>query len=110
MRKLFLASIAGTTLMLGGCAAGYGTGGAGILGSILGGSGYGNQGNSQFERAAVDACGREASRYGRVRISDVRQNSRDTIQVYGEVESRDRRSRFYCTFRSDGRVVDFRLD
>ena len=118
MRKIFLPAIMTGTLLLGGCAAG-GMGGnplGGILGSVLsggalGGGGVGTQGSGteRFERAAVDACGQQASQYGRVSISQVEQRSRDTVLVNGSIESRDRLQRqFTCTFRSDGRIIDFR--
>ena len=111
--KVITAMIAGS-LALGGCTAGYGYDNdpiGGILGGIFGGGGgYDNNRNlSQFERAAVDACGREASRYGRIQITDVRQQSRDVVEVFGRIDSRDRdRDEFRCAFRSDGRIVDFR--
>ena len=114
MRKTILPAAAVATLMLGGCATGYGNPIGGVLGGILGGgnSGYGYNQNrtSQFERAAVDACGRQASRYGRVAIDRVTQNSRDTVRVDGRIDSRDRRrDQFRCIFRNDGRIVDFDL-
>ena len=108
--KVITAMLAGS-LMLGGCAAGYGGDPlGGLLGGILGGnSGYNDRNMSQFERAAVDACGREASRYGRVQITDVRQQSRDVVEVFGRIDVRDSRGdEFRCAFRSDGRIVDFR--
>ncbi len=101
MRKLFLPTLMSATLLLGGCA--YGLGGA------LGNDGYGYRSGNDFERAAVDACGREASRYGRVSISNVDQNDRDTVRVNGRIDVRDNRGdEFTCIFRSDGRIVDFR--
>ena len=112
MRKVLIPAIAAGTLLLGGCATGYGGSPlGGILGSVLGGGGGYNDNNlSQFERAAVNACGQQASQYGRVSISDVRQTSRDTVRVDGRIDTYDRnRDQFTCTFRSDGRIVDFRL-
>ncbi len=108
MRKILLPTMMAGTLLLGGCAAM----GGGLLGSVLGG-GTGNQGYSsqEFQRAAVDACGREASRYGRVSITNVQQSSRDTVRVDGRIQTNDGRQRqFTCTFRSDGRIVDFRTN
>lgn len=110
MRKLLLPTIMAGTLLLGGCAAGLGNPIGGILGSVLGGS-QGTQGNGsdQFQRAAVNACGQEAARYGRVSITNVQQRTRDTVRVDGRIETNDRRERrFTCTFRSDGRIIDFR--
>ena len=119
MRKvLFRAAIAGS-LLLGGCATSpYGGGYGGdpignILGTILGGSqGYNNRELSDFERAAVNACGQEASRYGRVSISDVRQQSASIVEVFGVIQSSDRyqQRQFGCAFRSDGRIADFRVN
>ena len=113
MNAKILPAIAATTLMLGGCATGFGYGqGGGILGDILGGGGgygYGDR-DDRFERAAVDACSREASRYGRIQITRVDKTSRDIVRVDGTIDVRDRsRDQFRCTFRSDGRIVDFRL-
>ena len=108
MRKFFPTLIAGT-IFLGGCAAGMGGNPIGdILGSVLGGN-TGAQGTSEFERAAVNACGQQASQYGRVSITRAEQNSQSTVRVDGRIEARDgRQGRFTCTFRSDGRIVDFR--
>ena len=110
MRKFIPTLIAGTVL-LGGCAAGMGGRGGNpigdILGSVLGGN-TGSQGTSQFENAAVNACGQQASQYGRVSITRVEQNSRDTVRVDGRIEANRRQGQFTCTFRSDGRIVDFR--
>ena len=75
-----------------------------VLGQVLGGSqGSGND----FQQAAVNACGRHASQYGQVSVSDVRQQSRDTLRVYGVVGSNYGRRNFECSFRSDGRITDF---
>lgn len=110
MRKIILPAMMAGTLLLGGCAAGIGGNPIGdILGSVLGG-GTGTRGNgSEFERAAVNACGQQASQYGRVSITKVDQTSRDTVRVVGRIETTDgRQGQFTCTFRSDGRIVDFR--
>lgn len=105
MHKFLLPTLVPATLLLGGCAYGLG----GILDDNRYGDGYGYNSNSEFERAAVNACGREASRYGRVSITRVDQDSRDTVRVTGRINVRDnRRDEFGCTFRSDGRIVDFR--
>ena len=116
MRKTFLSTLLVGTLALGGCAQ-YG---GGLFGGLGGGYddgygpgtgyGYGYNRGGDFERAAAEACGREASRYGRARVDEVNQESRDTVIVTGYIDSRQRRGdgRFGCTFRSDGRIVDFR--
>ena len=119
MKKTCISAALAGTILLGGCASygqggygqdGGGLGGGGILGAILGGGGsdYGYNARDDFERAAVDACGREASRYGRARIESVNQQERDYVYVQGRIETRDyNRDEFTCVFRSDGRVVDF---
>ena len=111
------------TVLLGGCSA---YGGLGGLGGILGGdtyrsgSGgyepyrgddlYGTNYSNDFERAAFNACGRQASQYGRVASDRGEQIDRNAVRVIGRIDSRDsRRDEFGCTFRSDGRIVDFRL-
>ena len=106
MRKSFFPAALAGTLMLGGCAS---LGGGGLLGDILGGGDdYGYNARGDFERAAVQACGREASRFGRVSIERVDQQNRDYVYVYGRTDSRDYdRDEFTCVFRSDGRIVDF---
>ena len=115
------AALAAAGLALSGCAS-YGD----PLGGIFGGDRYGNSSgrydpyrgpdrygtnySNDFERAAFNACGQRASRYGRVAIDRVEQVNRDQVRVIGRTDSRDsRRDEFGCTFRSDGRIVDFRL-
>ena len=108
MKHTILPVLAAGTMLLGGCASGYG-GSGGLFGDLLGGNVRND--NDRFERAAADACGREASRYGRVAISDVRQTSSEIVRVDGRVQTRDRyERRFNCIFRNDGRIVDFRID
>ncbi len=91
----------------------YGNGGYGYP-SQGGGYGYGNQ---NLERAAVDACGSQAQRYGRVSIDNVELRSRSTVRVRGMIEANaggygsygggiERRT-FDCSFRSDGRIASF---
>ena len=112
MRQFSLPLLAVAALSLGGCAtAGYGND---PLGGLLGGI-FGNNSNDRnldrLERAAVQRCGDEASRYGRVQITDVRRDGRDIVLVYGRIETRDRnRDQFQCAYRSDGRILDFDLD
>ena len=108
MRKLLAPTMLAGALALGGCTTGL----DGLLGGILGndtyGSGYDDRNLSRFERAAVEACAQEASRYGRVDIRDVRQTERDIVRVTGRIDNRDRqRDEFSCDFRDDGRIVDF---
>lgn len=111
MRRLIAPTLIAGALALGGCANSLG----GVLGDILGTDGYDNGYNdrnlSRFERAAAEACAREASRYGRVTVTDIRQTERDEVRVRGRIDNRDRdRDEFDCDFRSDGRIVDFDLD
>ena len=108
MRSIFIPVALAGTVLLGGCAT-YGSNG-GLLGDIFGGDGYGYNAGDDFERAAANACGREASRYGRVRIDRVDRRDRDFVHVSGRIDNRDRRrDEFTCVFRADGRVVDFNL-
>jgi hypothetical protein len=98
-------------LSLGGCMTSPLGGGMGgpleaVLGQVLGGGGQ-NQGGSNFQQAAVNACGNHASQYGQVQVRDVRQQSRDTLRVYGVVGSNYGNRAFECSFRSDGRITDF---
>jgi hypothetical protein len=110
MRKIAFPAFLSATLLLGGCAAGMGGDPlGGLLQGVLGGDNRGySSGNDEFQRAAVNACGQEASRYGRVTIDNVRQESRNILRVEGRVENQQRRS-FTCSFRSDGQIVDFRI-
>ena len=128
MKTSLIPAIATATMLLGGCSA---YGGLGGLGGILGGDtyrddpyrsgsygyepyrgpdNYGTNYRNDFERAAFNACGRQASQYGRVAIDRVEQIDQNSVRVIGRTDSRDsRRDEFGCTFRSDGRIVDFRL-
>jgi len=95
---------------------GNGTYGNGGYGYPSQGAGYG-YGPQNFERAAVDACGAQAQRYGRVSIDNVEMRSRNTLRVRGMIEanaggyggygSAIERRTFTCSFRSDGRISDF---
>lgn len=113
MKKLSLPILLAGSLSLAGCAYGMNdpTGGlAGVLGSVLGGGTSGGvygQGGPDFQETAIDACGREASRYGQVRVSNVQQVSRDTLRVSGTITSNYDRRSFGCSFRADGRITDF---
>lgn len=121
MRKSMIA-LSALALPLASCAspygAGYGSdpilGAIGALSGVLGSagqSGYGggyNQGyGGNFQQAAVNACGRTASRYGQVGIRQVRQVSRSSLRVYGVVSNGYNSRNWDCRFRSDGRITDF---
>ena len=110
MRKtLILAAVA---LPLAACATnpyGYGYGNNnpyGTLGTIgaLGGA-YG----TNMSQAAASTCANYASRYGRVSVNNVRQLDANLVKVGGYVSRGYRNEGWDCTFRSDGRVVDFDL-
>ena len=113
MRKSFLPVILAGSLALGGCTsvlpAVLGSVLQGGLGGGLGGGGYDQgYGGQQFQQAAVNSCGQQASRYGRVSIADVRQVSNSTLRVFGRVDSGNFQQRsFTCDFRSDGRITNF---
>ena len=122
MRKqLTMSALLAGAIMLGGCAYGlgdgygyndgYGDGYGGSYGGNYGGSyGYSYRNNDDFERAAVNACGREASQYGRIQITYADQRERGTYTVQGDIQNRDpRRDQFTCEFSSSGRIIDFRL-
>lgn len=101
MRKILLPLLVAGALPLGGCVAG--------LGDILGGGDRYGRGGPNFEAMAVDACGTEASRYGRAQVTQVTQASRSTMRVSGMVDTNygyNRRS-FTCTYREDGRITNF---
>ncbi len=114
MKKFTLAIMLAGSFSLTGCAAGLGdpTGGLGpVLGAVLGAGNDGRygQGGPDFREVAIDACGNHASRYGQVRINDVRQASRDTMHVYGTVSNNYQQRSFGCAFRSDGRITGFEI-
>ena len=126
MRKLTMpAVLLAGAMALGGCAygAGFGLGGDGYgyndgyndgygggYGDYGGEYGYSYRSSQDFERAAVNACGREASRYGRIRITYAEERDRGVFTVQGTIDNRDRaRDQFTCRFTSSGRIADFKL-
>ena len=82
---------------------GYGYNPYSTIGSL--GGAYG----SSFSQAAANACAGYASRYGRVSVRQVRQVSRSSMKVWGQVNRGFRSESWDCTFRSDGRITDFDL-
>lgn len=116
MRKTTISALLAGTLMLGGCAYGTGVGYGDEYGyddryggNYGGDYGYSYRDNNDFERAAVNACGREASRYGRIRITYAEERDRGVFTVQGEISNRDRRvDVFTCRFDASGRIIDFR--
>ncbi|MEO6041599.1 MAG: hypothetical protein ABIP41_06840 [Croceibacterium sp.] len=123
MRKMTVLALLATPFLLAGCTTGYGADPlGGLLGSVLGGSGgysnsgygygnnsgYGNTSQNSFQQAAIDACGQQASQYGRVSIGNVQQVSSNTLRVTGGASVNNYQQRgFYCDFRSDGRITNF---
>ena len=112
MRKLMIPTLLAGALALGGCTsvlpAVLGSVLQGGLGWGLGGGAYGQGGGEQFQQAAVNACGQQASQYGQVRISNVQQVSSSTLRVFGTVDAGNFQGRgFSCDFRSDGRITSF---
>ena len=112
MRKLMIPTLVAGAMALGGCSSVL----PAVLGSVLqgglGGGGYGSAdagyGSGNFQQAAVNTCGQQASRYGQVRITNVQQVSSSTLRVYGTVSTGGYSQRnFACSFRSDGRITDF---
>ena len=109
MRKPVLGAVMSASLLLGGCAM-YGDG---LLDQDRYDDRYGDNYRydnvTDFKRAAENACGREASRYGRATISRVEERNRDEVIVTGRIRTDDsRRDEFGCTFTRDGRIADFR--
>ena len=108
MRKSILPLLAMSALSVSACTTGLG--GPGVLGSVLGNvlsTGQG-RGGPDFQTMAIEACGAEASRYGRVNVSDVQAVSRSTLRVFGTVDTGSyQRHAFACNFREDGRITDF---
>jgi len=122
MRKTTLALAAAISLPLAACATspygsnyGYNSnplgaiiGSIGTMGSAYSPYGYGS-GYGNFSQAAAQACANYASRYGAVRVTNVRQTSSDKVHVYGIISRGYGSDDFDCSFRSDGRVTDFDL-
>lgn len=95
----------------------------GIADAVQGGLyGYGGSYGSP-DRYAINACGNQASRYGRVNIGDVTPKGRSSLRVRGFVDAQARygdrgygygynqgyeRRTFTCTVRYDGRITKFR--
>lgn len=116
MRIKRFAILCAAPLILGGCASlggladildgGYGNNGA--YGNNDSYGNYGAYGSSQdFERAAVDSCRQEASRYGQPRIDNVERGD-NAIRVYGTIyDNRRGERRFVCTFDNRGRIIRF---
>ena len=105
MRTATIAAGLAGALTLGGCAGVT----DGILNDVLGtrGGGYERDG----ERLAVDACAREAQRYGRVSITRVDRRDNRSYRVRGVIEGNyNQRHAFECDVRGDGRITDFDTD
>ena len=79
-------------------------------------SGYGYNYGPQ---AAVNVCGAQAQRYGRVTVTDVDRKGNSSYRVKGVIDAAynggynygyNDRSKFKCTARNDGRITDFDID
>ncbi len=65
----------------------------------------------QFQNAAMNACTQQASQHGQATVNTLQQIGSSTLRANGTIAangSYPQRS-FTCTFRSDGRITDFRL-
>lgn len=113
MRIKFLSAVILGCFCLSACQTGAGGNPLGdLFGGILNGNGYDEGNLSDFERAAVTACGREADRRvrDRIRVDRVDRVTRDSVRVDGRIETQDRsRDEFTCTFASNGSIADFRV-
>jgi len=106
MRKMIIPAMA-ASFLLSGCAYGLGDD---LFGDDPYDDRYDDRNLTGFERDALNACTNQAQQYGRIQVTDVDQSGRDTVTVRGRIDSRDTRSdEFYCVFRSDGRIVEYRL-
>jgi hypothetical protein len=112
MKKTVFSLLLAATLPLGGCAAGglAGLAGPSVVGSVLGNvlAPSTGMGGPDFQTAAVDACGAEAARYGRVTVTDIRSAGSSILHVIGTIDGNDyQRRNFACSFREDGGIADF---
>jgi hypothetical protein len=103
IRKIMMPALLAGSLAVSGCANPLGS----LLNTVLGGSGGGH--NANFQQAAVNACGNQASQYGRVQIDNVSQRSSTTLRVHGRIDDGYRIRAFTCDFRDDGRIVSFNM-
>jgi predicted membrane-bound mannosyltransferase len=65
----------------------------------------------QLQEATVSTCTQQSSQHGQAAVKTVQQISSGTIRANGVIAangSYPQRS-FTCTYRSDGRITDFRL-
>ncbi|HEY0626221.1 MAG TPA: hypothetical protein VGD10_05750 [Allosphingosinicella sp.] len=62
----------------------------------------------ELPKAASEACRSEAYRYGRfMSIDSVQLLSQTTARVHGTIQYTNGTRSFGCTFRNDGRIIDF---
>ena len=65
----------------------------------------------ELQAGAVNACTQQASQHGQATVNTLQQMGRSTLRANGTIAangSYPQRS-FTCTFRSDGKITDFRL-
>ena len=65
----------------------------------------------QLQAAAVNACTQAASQHGQATVNTLQQIGSSTVRANGTIAangSYPQRS-FTCSFRSDGKITDFRL-
>ncbi len=65
----------------------------------------------QLQAAAVNACTQQASQHGQATVNTLQQIGSSTVRANGTIAAKGsypQRS-FTCSFRSDGKITDFRL-
>lgn len=106
MHRLILASILGSSLLLGGCVASIA---ASAVGAAVRSARSQQEASRQplMPQAAADACSTHASQHGRVSIIDVESRSTSKLVVWGTVENDRERRSFECSY--SGKVSGFKL-
>lgn len=115
MRKLMIPTLIAGGLALSGCAS--------VLPMVLGtvvqqGIGAATRGSRaaipspQLQNAAVNACVQQAAQHGQASATTIQQISNGTLRVVGTVAANGpfQQRSFACSYRSDGRITEFRLE
>lgn len=103
-RTLLPTLLLGSSLVLGGCAAGLA---AGALGAAVRSAQGQPQSNDHLKPLATQACSARASQHGAVHVIDVEQRTSSKIIVWGTAaQGADRRS-FECAYTTQ--IVSFKL-